>query len=63
MDDAEDRRVPAAGAIISGSVSASLRRASSASSARLSTNSLSSADTPSRRCDAWAARPGTVGGT
>ena len=45
-------------AVISGSVSASLRRVSSASSACDSTNSLSSAETPSRRCEAWAARPG-----
>ena len=45
-------------AVISGSVSAALRRASSASSARMSTNRLSSAETPSRRCEAWAARPG-----
>ena len=35
-------------------------RVSSASSARRSTYRLSSADTPSRRCDACAARPGTV---
>ena len=47
-------------AVISGSVSASLRRVSSASSARASTHSLSSAETPSRRREAWAARPGTV---
>ena len=45
---------------MSGSVSAALRRASSASSARASTHSLSSAETPSRRREAWAARPGTV---
>ena len=47
-------------AVISGSVSAALRRVSSASRACASTNSLSSAETPSRRCEACAARPGTV---
>ena len=47
-------------AVMSGSVSAALRAVSSASSARTSTCSLSSADTPSRRTDACAARPGTV---
>ena len=47
-------------AVISGSVSAALRRVSSASRARTRTHRLSSADTPSRRCEAWAARPGTV---
>ncbi len=46
--------------VISGSVSAALRAVSSASSARSSVYRLSSADTPSRRTEACAARPGTV---
>ena len=45
-------------AVISGSVSSPLRHASSASSARTMVCRLSSAETPSRRLLAWAARPG-----
>ncbi len=47
-------------AVISGSVSASLRRASSASSAATSVCRFASADTPSVRRLACAALPGTV---
>ena len=46
--------------VISGSVSSAFRRASSASRARTRSARLSSADTPSRRVLACAARPGTV---